>query len=90
MAESHYIAAFFNALRRIGFLGLLSTNFNNQAGINTETLSAIQIPVPPLKTHRVIANEINRRREEARRLRSEAEAEWSAAKERFEERLLGD
>jgi site-specific DNA-adenine methylase len=36
-----------------------------------------------------IAAEVTRRRTEARRLRSSAGAEWSAAKARFDQELLG-
>ena len=85
----HYLAAVFNSLRRLGYLGLLSTNFNNQAGINRETLSQLRIPHPPLPEQERIANEVIRRREEARRLRSEADTGWQAAKEWFEGEVLG-
>jgi hypothetical protein len=36
-----------------------------------------------------IANEVRHRRDEAQRLRAEAEPEWDAAKERFEVQFLG-
>ena len=85
----HYLAAVFNSLRRLGYLGLLSTNFNNQAGINRETLSQLRIPHPPLPEQERIAAEVIRRREESRRLRSEAEAGWQAAKAWFEGEVLG-
>ena len=42
----YYIAAFFNMLRSIGYWKLLSTYFNNQAGVNTETLKAVRILLP--------------------------------------------
>ena len=84
-----YLAAALNSLRRIGYLGLLSTNFNNQAGINVETLSQLRVPQPTLVEQETIAAEVVRRREESRRLRAEAEADWQAAKRWFEEQLLG-
>jgi len=37
-----------------------------------------------------IIDEIHRRRDEARRLRREAEEQWQAAKARFEAELLGE
>jgi fido (protein-threonine AMPylation protein) len=49
----------------------------------------LQIPTPPKEVQQAIAAEVRHRREEARRLRAEAEAEWVAAKERFENELLG-
>ena len=85
-----YLASVLNALRRTGYLGLLSTNFNNQAGINKETLSQLHIPNPPVEEQSSIAAEVRRRREEARRLRSEAESGWQEAKRWFEKRLLGE
>ena len=84
-----YVASVLNALRRLGYLGLLSTNFNNQAGINTATLSQLQIPLPPSEIQQNIAAEIDRRRREARRLHTEAEAGWQAARRWFEGELLG-
>jgi type I restriction enzyme S subunit len=84
-----YIASFFNAIRSTGYLGLLATNFVNQAGINTETLSALRLPVPDPRTQQEIVDELHRRRLEARRLRGEAAREWEKAKARFEAKLLG-
>ncbi len=84
-----YIACLFNAIRSTGYLGLIATNFVNQAGINTETLSALLLPVPDLKIQQEIVDELHRRRSEARQLREEAAQEWEAAKARFEARLLG-
>ncbi len=87
--DAYYLAALFNAFRRIGYLGMLSTNFNNQAGINTETLLSLKVPSPPEKVQKSIADELAWRREEARRLRAEAETGWQVAKRWFEEQLLG-
>ncbi len=87
-ASPYFIAALFNALRSTGYLGILATNFVNQAGINTETLSALRIPFPALDIQQTILSEAARRRAEARRLRAVAEAEWQAAKEQFEHQLL--
>ncbi len=87
--NAEYVGAVLNALRRVGYLGLLSTNFNNQAGINTDTLKQLRIPVPTVAVQECIAAEIQRRREEARRLRAEAESGWQAARQWFEGELLG-
>ena len=84
-----FLAALLNAMRSTGYLGLLATNFVNQAGINTETLCALRLPVPSLDEQQEIVAELMGRRTEARRLRQEAEGEWEAAKARFEARLLG-
>jgi type I restriction enzyme S subunit len=85
----YYFAALFNALRSLGFFGLLSTNFNNQAGINVETLKSVRIPVPDPKTQEHIASEVARRRVEARRLREDASKIWNDARRGFEKELLG-
>ena len=85
----YYFAAVFNALRSLGFFGLLSTNFNNQAGVNVDTLKAVRLSVPDSKTQEKIATEVASRHERARRLRDEARAIWENAKLRFEEELLG-
>lgn len=85
----YYFAALFNALRGLGFFGLLSTNFNNQAGINADTLKAVRLSVPDPKAQEKIATEVARRRDAARRLRAEARTIWDDAKCRFEEELLG-
>ena len=89
-AYPHFVARVFNALRGTGYLGILATNFNNQAGINTTTLGAMQVPLPNLETQQRLANELRNRRQEARRLRAEAETEWEATKQHFENQLLGE
>jgi len=90
LSNPYFIAGLLNVFRGIGLFELLSTNFNNQAGVNTETLSNLKIPLPNMAMQNVIASEIKSRRTEARRLRAEAEAGWQMAKARFEAALLGD
>lgn len=85
----YYVAAFFNVLLSIGYWKLLCTNFNNQAGVNTETLKNVKIPLPPKPIQDEIAFEIMHRRTEANKLRKEVEQEWKNAKEQFERELLG-
>lgn len=86
----YYIAAFFNMLRSIGYWKLLSTYFNNQAGVNTETLKAVRILLPEKSIQDEIAEEILRRKNTAEALRLEAEQDWEAAKAEFERKLLGE
>ena len=86
----YYIAAFFNMLRSIGYWKLLSTYFNNQAGVNTETLKAVRILLPKKTIQEEIAEEILRRKNTAEALRIEAEQDWEAAKAEFERKLLGE
>lgn len=84
-----YLAALLNALRSVVYFAALATNFNNQAGINTDALGQLRTPVPPPATQAAIAAEVERRRAEARRLRAEARAGWAAARLAFEDALLG-
>jgi len=84
-----YLAALFNALRGLGLFGLLSTNFNNQAGINTTTLGGVRIPVPPLSLQRKVVAAVAQRYADADNLRAEAAALWSAALADFEAKLIG-
>lgn len=57
--------------------------------LSAESLEKISFSKVNTKTQRVIASEIRQRLNKIKRLRSEAEAEWAAAKARFEEQLLG-
>ena len=84
----YYVAAFFNVLLSTGYWKLLCTNFNNQAGVNTETLKNVKIPLPPKDIQDDIARAIMQRRAKANALRKEAEEEWRTAKEQFEKLLL--
>ncbi len=86
----YYVAAFFNVLLSIGYWKLLCTNFNNQAGINIETLKKVRIPLPDKSIQDEIAAEIMRRRSQANELRKEAAKEWAEAKAQFEKELLGE
>lgn len=57
--------------------------------LNTPQLEELAIPLPPIETQTIIANEVRRRRDDARLLRSEADAGWNTAKTQFETQLLG-
>lgn len=63
---------------------------NTHPRLTAYDVATIVIPIPDLEVQSAISAEINHRREEARRLRAEAEASWNEAKARFEARLLGD
>ncbi len=90
VAEPYFIATLFNAFRSLKMFGLLSTNFNNQAGINTATLAAFRIPLPPPNLQQRIADEVQDRKEQAQRIRSTVAKDWAEAKARFERKLLGE
>lgn len=86
----YYVAAFFNVLLNIGYWKLLCTNFNNQAGVNTDTLKKVKIPLPPKEVQDQIAVELMQRRSQANNLRKQAIKEWAEAKAQFEKELLGE
>lgn len=62
---------------------------NTHPRLTNEDVVNLVIPVPKPALQERIAVEARRRREDARRLRAEAEAGWQAAKRWFEEQLLG-
>jgi type I restriction enzyme S subunit len=59
-----------------------------RANINLEEIGDIPVLIPPLEIQQSIVEQVDNKRAEARRLRAEVEAEWQAAKERFEQQLL--
>lgn len=63
---------------------------NTHPRLTNEDVVNLVIPIPKdIAAQHAIAAEARRRREEARRLRAEAEAGWQEAKRWFEEQLLG-
>ena len=61
----------------------------NYPAITESELAKVLIPVPTMDIQSTIATEARRRRDEARRLRAEADSGWQDAKRWFEEQLLG-
>jgi restriction endonuclease S subunit len=68
-----FLTAILNCYQSLGYFNKLSTKFNNQAGINSETLSELLIPLPSLEVQRAIVNEIEAARDERRRKLAEAD-----------------
>jgi nitrogen regulatory protein PII-like uncharacterized protein len=62
---------------------------NTHPRLANEDVTNLVIPVPKRNVQEKIAYEVDRRRQDARRLREEARREWDAAKQRFEDELLG-
>jgi len=65
-----------------------TTGSSGRRRIDPDLFALLQIPVPGLKLQESIGAEIALRRMEARHLRSEAAADWIAAKAQFEQRLV--
>jgi type I restriction enzyme, S subunit len=61
----------------------------NYPAITQEELSKVLIPLPDKATQQRICDEVERRHVEARRLEEEAQLVWQAARQRFEDQLLG-
>jgi type I restriction enzyme, S subunit len=51
-------------------------------------LAKVRVPVPGLPIQEKVVAEVHHRRAKVRHLHAEPEAEWQAAKERFEQQLL--
>ena len=62
---------------------------NTHPRLTNDDVASLQIPIPSMEVQRTIVAEVVRRRDEARRLRKEAAANWQNAKGWFEEQLLG-
>lgn len=85
-----YLASVLNAYQRLKVFFSLCTNWNNQSGINVDLLHQLPIPVPGIHTQERIAAHIRDVRQEAKRLRQQAEAELNQAKQKIEAMLLGE
>lgn len=84
-----YISIILNSLREVGYLGYLSTSFNNQSGINIETLMNMQIPVPPIDVQVKLCNEFTYRLGRAEKLMNEANSIESAAIMWLDSKIIG-
>jgi hypothetical protein len=62
---------------------------NTHPRLTNDDVTNLLIPIPKLETQEEISLEVKRRRSEAQRLRSEAHTGWQAAKQWFEDQLLG-
>ncbi|MDP2430493.1 MAG: restriction endonuclease subunit S [Pseudomonadota bacterium] len=87
--DPEYLTAILNIYQRLKVFFSLCTNWNNQSGVNVELLRQIPIPVPPMSMQIAIAKHIGETRQEAKRLRQQAEAELDQAKRQIETLLLG-
>jgi type I restriction enzyme S subunit len=85
-----YLAALLNAYQRLKVFFSLCTNWNNQSGVNVDLLRQLPIPIPSLSKQAAIADHISEIRQEAKRLRQQAQTELESAKRRIEAMLLGE
>ena len=89
-ADPHYLYAMFFCSFVFNQVKGKTTGSSGRRRLDPELFRSLQFPKPSMKMQQTIATEVRRRREEARRLRAEAEAEWENAKISFEEKLLGN
>lgn len=75
-----YLASVLNAYQRLKVFFSLCTNWNNQSGVNVDLLRQLPIPVPDIVKQEKIAAHIRDIRQEAKRLRQQAETELEQAK----------
>lgn len=61
---------------------------NTHPRLSNDDVQTLRIPIPPPEVQDVIANEVAKRRERVRVLRTQAEETWSEAKAEFEQHLL--
>ena len=88
--NAEYLTAVLNAYQRLKVFFSLCTNWNNQSGVNVDLLRQLPIPIPKIEQQATIAAHIGSMRQEAKRLRQQAEAELETAKHRIEAMLLGE
>lgn len=85
-----YLTALLNTYQRLKVFFSLCTNWNNQSGVNVDSLRQLPIPVPDMGKQTVIATHIGNIRQEAKLLRQQAQTELETAKRRIEVMLLGE
>jgi restriction endonuclease S subunit len=82
-----YLAAYLNTS-----VGLAVSNRSVTGGtriaLDYQAIRSLPVPLPRKNIQQTIVEALSQVRADARRLRAEAEAEWQAAKRRFEEQLL--
>jgi len=86
-AEGAWIALVLLALWRQGFFANLCNKWIGQAGINTETLRSVLIPLPPLEEQRRIVAYLQDVQEKIRNLK-EVQAQTEAELKRLEQAIL--
>jgi len=61
---------------------------NTHPRLTNEDVINLVIPIPKIEVQNIVAEEVKKRRQQARQLQTEAESLWQAAKDRFEAQLL--
>lgn len=69
-----FLAEVLNLVQRCGYFGRLATNFNNQAGINADTLADVEIPLGPAERREKLLAALDAARATRRRKLEEADS----------------
>ena len=72
--EPEYVEMVLNMLQQRGYFARLCTNFNNQAGVNTTTLSSVRLPLPSKPERQQLIAVMDAARAERRAKVAEADA----------------
>jgi type I restriction enzyme, S subunit len=88
VASPDYLAAVLRASPTLAQTVRMMTG-NTHPRLAPEDVVELVVPVPSPAIQATIADEVHRRRTEARRLRADARAGWAAARQVFEDALLG-
>ena len=83
-----YLAAYLNTSLGL-FVSNRSVTGGTRAALDYGAIMSIPVPLPPVSIQESVVAEVQNRRSEIHRLRSEAETGWQEAKKWFEEQLLG-
>ncbi len=87
--NAEYLAFYLRVLGK-RLLPSITKHSTTVQSVNTGEFESLQIPVPPLPIQQKLVGELKDILEVSRRLKSEAESEWQAAKDWFEAQLLGE
>ena len=85
-----YLSSLLNAYQRMKIFYAMCVNWNNQSGINIESLRKLRIPVPCMTTQNQIVAEIEQLESEATALRQQAKQKLDDAKAQVERMILGN
>jgi restriction endonuclease S subunit len=88
LESPEYLAAVLRSLPTLAQTKHMMTG-NTHPRLAPEDVVELVVPTPSPGTQRNIATEVDKRRAEARRLRADAREGWAAARQAFEEALLG-
>ncbi len=85
-----FLASVLNIYQKHNVFFRICTNWNNQSGINNDLLKEIKLPLPPIDAQNEIADEVQKRMEQAEKLQSEATMQLEKAKNEIEKMILGE